>query len=527
MKRLAPITSSPRSGSILLMVLVSIIIMTLTTSSYLLLMRNEHLAAHHSGKHRQTDMLCESGMAYLSVLLGQTLVEIEQQGGLLDNPNLMQDVLVVDDAIESYRGRFSVVAPDLVQGYFQGLRFGLENESAKLNINSFVDADDSDAGAANANSSVLSPRERLMMLPGMDETVADAILDWLDADDSPRTNGAESSYYSSLPEPYLARNGPVSHLDELLMVQGVTPELLYGLDVNRNYQIDADELPRGALEVINNTNGEMNRGWAAYLTVHSLEGNVSPTGEPKIDLNGDQLQTLHSELQQVLGQAEANFIIVYRQFGPANGNANGETSSAGSLELNFEKQPQTTIDSVLDLIGVRVSVEGEEGEPAQVVESPWSDEAGTYRQSLPLLLDNATTSSEERIAGQIDINQASLPVLMTIPGMTEILADQIVSSRDPVIDVLNSEQRYPIWLIADALVSLEEFKPMFPYITTGGDVYRGQIVGYFDAGTHRSRMEVILDRSAAPTRLLSQRDLRSFGPGFSRSALSAVLQSEE
>ena len=49
-------------GSILLMVLVAIILLTLTTSTYLHAdVRNEHLAAHYSGKHLQAATLAEFG----------------------------------------------------------------------------------------------------------------------------------------------------------------------------------------------------------------------------------------------------------------------------------------------------------------------------------------------------------------------------------------------------------------------------------------------------------------------------------
>jgi len=111
--------------------------------------------------------------------------------------------------------------------------------------------------------------------------------------------------------------------------------------------------------------------------------------------------------------------------------------------------------------------------------------------------------------------------------MTEILADQILNRRDPAGETASGDQRHPIWLIADGLVTLEELKPMFPYLTTGGDVYSGQVVGFFDAGTARSRVEVLLDRSDEQTRLLEWRDLSHLGPGFSRKVLSNLSQSEQ
>jgi len=505
------------------MVLVAIVIMSLTTSSYLLLMRNEHLAARYRGRHLQTELLVQSGADYLRVLLGQTATEIQLQGGLLDNPSALQDVLVIEDDLSSYRGRFTVIAPAMSQGLYQDLRYGLENESAKLNLNSLVVKDEQPSDDA------VTPRDRLLAIPGMDEAVADAILDWMDEDDSQRNYGAESSYYQSLVPAYQPRNGPLAHLDELLMVQGVTPELLYGLDTNRNYSVDTDELPYGKLESLDNTNGQLNRGWSAYLTVHSLEKNATPDGETKIDLNSDDLQTLHGELEFALGVTEANFIIVYRQYGAANSNANGATADgtlvgAETLSIDFEKEGQTRIESLLDLIDAQVNTEAEPPNPAQTVESPWKDSPEIYRQAFAELLDQASVNPAERIAGRININQASLPVLLTLPGMTETLADQILSQRNPEIDPSTDDQRHPTWLLAEGLIPLEEFKPMMPYLTTGGDVYSCQVIGYFESGTARARAELLLDRSGDETRLIGWQELNELGPGFSQNELSTLVE---
>ncbi len=60
------------------------------------------------------------------------------------------------------------------------------------------------------------------------DTIVDSILDWKDKDDLHRLNGAESDYYLSLPNPYKAKNGDFETLEELLLVKGVTREILYG-----------------------------------------------------------------------------------------------------------------------------------------------------------------------------------------------------------------------------------------------------------------------------------------------------------
>src|SRR5690606_38691018 len=85
--------------------------------------------------------------------------------------------------------------------------------------------------ASDATSSMSSSMATgmLLALPGMTEDVADAILDWLDADDEPRPLGAEfEDYYLNLQPAYKPANGPIDSIEQLLLVRGVTPQLLFG-----------------------------------------------------------------------------------------------------------------------------------------------------------------------------------------------------------------------------------------------------------------------------------------------------------
>ena len=101
--------------------------------------------------------------------------------------------------------------------------FAVDDEGSKINVNT-------------AN------RDTLMMLPGMTADVADAIIDWRDADEQPGAGGAESEYYQSLQPPYRCKNAPFETAEELLLVKGVTPELLYGYDANHNGALDEEEV---------------------------------------------------------------------------------------------------------------------------------------------------------------------------------------------------------------------------------------------------------------------------------------------
>jgi type II secretory pathway component PulK len=67
----------------------------------------------------------------------------------------------------------------------------------------------------------------------------DSLLDWIDYDDLPRANGAETDYYAPLG--IAPRNGALTSVDELARIRGFTPRLVNQL---RPYvTVDNDALP--------------------------------------------------------------------------------------------------------------------------------------------------------------------------------------------------------------------------------------------------------------------------------------------
>ena len=97
--------------------------------------------------------------------------------------------------------------------------FSITDESGKVNINSLTDA----------NGIILNNLLVNLGIPGEEaNTIVDSILDWKDADDLHRLHGAEDTYYQALPVPYKAKNDMFDTLEELLLVRGVTPAILFG-----------------------------------------------------------------------------------------------------------------------------------------------------------------------------------------------------------------------------------------------------------------------------------------------------------
>jgi len=82
-----------------------------------------------------------------------------------------------------------------------------------------------------------------------------------------------------------------------------------------------------------------------------------------------------------------------------------------------------------------------------------------------------------------------------------------------------SDQRHAVWLLVENIVTLEEMKQLERYVTTRGDAFSGQAVGFFDAGPSAARDEFVVDRSGATPRLRTWRDLSPLGRGFTTAAL--------
>jgi hypothetical protein len=355
----------------------------------------------------------------------------------------------------------------------------------------------------------------LMALPGMTYLIAESILDWIDDDNTPRQQGAEGDYYSSLSPGYALRNAPPATIEELLLVRGVTPQLLFGLDAARMAGSTASKNDQ-SIEGVDNSDYSMDHGWAAYLTLWSMESNLREDGTPKINLNGDDLKKLHDDLKKVFSAEWATFIVAYRQNGSQGAIPPGaarKPAVAGTLD--YSKKPTATLGSVLDLVGVRTSAKFEGAKKNTSLDSPFADERSAMTEYLPRLLDNTTTSAGPATAGRINVNQAPRVVLAGIPGMTPELLDQIFSKRvsDPV--ATGADRRYETWLLTEGLVPLKVMKKLMPFVTAGGSVYRVQAVGNFDQGGPAAHLEVILDASKRPTGILFWKDVSHLAIGYS------------
>ena len=527
-----------RRGFFLVLVLIVIVIASMSVYSFTGLMVAYDDAAYLTGDLVQARVAVESGAETVRLVLAQPPNSRIDLGGIYNNPGLFQAITVSTGLDGATPCNFSIVAPDLSEtGGLGGLRFGLQDESARLNINALPVIEENSAGLAplltlsgvdeteTQNIAILL----LLGLPGMTEDVANAIMDWLDADDEIRTNSAEVETYSQLPTPYEPANGPIQSVEELLLVQGVTPNLLFGADANRNGLLDADEQDRFNVSI--DTPGAL--GWAAYLTVHSAEASKTNDGALRINVNQDDLELLYEQLVEIGNDDYASFIIAYRIAGqPSTAalagaigaeavNTNNITEVAGVWtadlleDFDLSGGGGTKLNQVLDLIDARVTVG--QGDSAQTYASPFSGDPISMAIYLPIVMDYLTTQDVEMMPGRINLNQCPAELLYGMGLLTEEQVEAILEQREPESDDPN--RQFETWPMVEGIVTLDQMRLLLPLVTGGGDIFRAQIVGYHEQTNASHRSEVIIDATTVNPKIVAWRELSHLGRGFDLAVL--------
>ncbi len=263
-----------RRGVIFIVALAIIVILTALLLVYAQGMRTESLAAANHLSAAQADGV-EVGAEQWVLAQVETYTAPVTPGGPVIAGNVgfgQTDLTTIPAAgLQVGGGYFWLLSPNPTDDQTYG--FGIVDESAKVNLNSAATA----AGSSDPNFLT-----DFINLPNMTQEVADCIADWVDTDETPNgTDGAESNYYQGLGvESYACKNGPFETVDELLLVKGVTPALLYGQDLNRDGVIDAHEatLAGGGAAANISVSGTLTdrRGFANYVTCYSTRNPPPP-----------------------------------------------------------------------------------------------------------------------------------------------------------------------------------------------------------------------------------------------------------
>lgn len=318
--------------------------------------------------------------------------------------------------------------------------FGIVSEASKLNLNT-------------------ATLEMLEALPGMTTELAASIIDWRDTDMEITPNGAESEYYLMQDQPYHAKDGKLETMEELRLILGGDPDLLYGEDANRNGLLDPNEDDGENSPPSDNTDGTLDPGILEYVTVFSREPDVRDDGSPRVNITGAP-----GELDQLLRE----------KFGAARA---GEIRQALGPNLR-------NIKSVLEFY-FRSRMTPEEFKSIE---------------------NEITTSGEGFREGLVDVTTAPAPVLECLPGVGEEYASRILAERQ---DRSTDELHSLVW-VADILGE-EGAAEAGPFITTRSYQFSVDVAAVGGNGRGFRRDLFVFDTSGDNPVVLYRRDLTRLG----------------
>ena len=438
-----------RRGVALVVVLWISAILTALLYGFLSRMRVEYALSAGYGDEKKAEQLAWSAIDYGCAAAAANL----KTWHALTDPEWSHDEFRFFE-VALGDGAFTLLHP--TYGDERRVLWGLDDEASKINVN-------------------WAPKAVLMKLPRMTEEAADSLIDWRDADTNPGAAGAEDSYYLALDPPYRCKNQPFESLEELLLVRGMTPEILYGEDVNLNGRLDDNENDGDDSYPPDNKDGKLDPGLWPLVTVWSQDKNTTSDGEPRVNINAAQLPQL-----------------------TAAGLTNGEAQ--GVLAGLLSGGPYLSVAALL-------------GDPA----------AGRPRVLTPdrfrEVVDGLTVVDGETVPGLVNLNTAPKQVLLALPGMSESLALELMAYRQ----VRGTDLSTMAWLLD--LLEPAEFQPFAHLITFRSYQFRLHAVGRLGTPyvsraaaetTERprafKRMVAVFDQMAAPRpRIVYWKDATRWG----------------
>jgi type II secretory pathway component PulK len=355
--------------------------------------------------------------------------------------------------------RFSIVGNDpLAQASnLTAIRYGVTDEASRLNLNT----------ATRQQLTTLIQVVLRNQQVNADDLVK-AIDYWRSAVPEDRLDEAEEAYYQMLDHPYAVKHEPFDSVEELLMVRGITGQILFGEDWNRNGMLDANENDGDASFPPDNANSQLDVGLYPFLTVRSSEPNTSNLNRPRVYLN--QGGALTSD-----------------KLPPG-------TTEAQVLAINLAKT-RASLKTPLDLV-----IGDGEHEPA------------FGKEDLDAVLDDYTTVKAQTRDGLVNVNTAPVEVLQAI-GFTEDEARRIVTTR---ASLAGKDKATLAWLIQQGVLDMERLNDpkLFNCLTARAFQFRVESIGFADHIGAFCRLEVIIKMNGRICQIASWRDLSGLGLGW-------------
>jgi general secretion pathway protein K len=299
--------STPQHGIALIIVMISVMVLTVLAAGFAFSMKVETKLARNANSEAELEWLGRSGVEYARWVLANSLLDPSQPYDSLDQPWATGS---------GWLGPTNAPIAEVQNPFTLGhgtVHWKIVDLERKFNINN----------PEPILQQVLPQALTLMgASPGDATPIVNSILDWIDTDDQPHVEGAETEYYHTLKPPYTAKNGPFDNISEMLLIKDMTPEIYYGVSAT-NYQPSYFSQQRD----------RFGRQTTALPTASVGVGDLfTPLSDGRINLN-----TASAEVLQLLPGVEpmiAEAIVAGRagQADPSNPGMIGPYRSVGDLQ---------------------------------------------------------------------------------------------------------------------------------------------------------------------------------------------------
>jgi competence ComEA-like helix-hairpin-helix protein len=264
------------------------------------------------------------------------------------------------------------------------------------------------------------------------------------------------------------------------MVRGVTAELLLGNDYNQNGFLDSDEpddpRPPGARPP-----PPPSPGWAALLTVTDTDKNVNAAGKDRVNPQTADEATLMTV--PGITQPIARAIVSYR----------------GQNQLQ-------TLDDLLSVTAQNQNQGGgrnPRGGGNQTGGQGGSGQPVISQELLEQIADDLTLASGDQ-SGLININTASLDVLICLPGVERPLAQAMINYRKSTGYFNNVAELLKVDGMTRAI--FKQLVAADPLVTARSETYRITCEGKINSSGARQRIEEIVHIGRSDIETLAYRE---------------------
>jgi type II secretory pathway component PulK len=278
--------SMQRRGSVIIIVLWAIAIAALVTTSVQLFSHRQATLGREALERVQARWAARSGIEYTMAVMRDYTEQPDP-----DDANAMTHAMEVVAQGQTLGASWDI------QHHVDGRNLpGPMDEHSKLNLNKTED------------------RQLLMALDDMTFDIYDAINDWIDPDNDASALGVERDYYQGLSNPYEPRNGPLRSTSEMELIAGVWPQYFRGEDWNLDGRLDPNENDGRRSFPNDNADGRLDAGWSGALTVYSVAGGATVSGQPRICLKNAAATDLTDRFALVhvpISDQQAQYLIDY------------------------------------------------------------------------------------------------------------------------------------------------------------------------------------------------------------------------